>query len=389
MYITFFRPPQQNITQISFEDLFNNFNNIDLHTIPNNMLYTQYPRKITVWNPNFNPNKFEKIEQMLYALDTLHTPLWTLLNRESPREELYETFYIPKHSGGLRRIDAPKAELMDLFKIIQQIFENSLLFQAHDCAYAYVKQRTAHHALQEHQKNKSKWFLKLDIKNFFPSCTKEIILNAFNKVYPFAYLIKTTETAKTILTDIAELAVLNNQLPQGTPLSPLLTNIIMIPYDYKIQHTMFKFQNQRFIYTRYADDILISSKYNFNWQTVQNKIQELLTPFQIKTEKTRYGSAAGRNWNLGLMLNKDNQITIGHKRKEQFKVTLYKFLSDFAANRWWDKHDVQILIGQLSYYKQIEPNYFNNLVRKYEQKTNLIFNNCTKTILNTPVLEPT
>ena len=63
-----------------------------------------------------------------------------------------------------------------------------------------------------------------------------------------------------------------------------------------------------YVYTRYADDILISSKSNFNWQELVNTLKGVLQPqFTIKDEKTRYGSTAGRNWNLGLMVNKDNQ----------------------------------------------------------------------------------
>ena len=47
--------------------------------------------------------------------------------RAKERSELYETFYIPKKSGGLRRIDAPKAELMDALRRLKTIFEDESL----------------------------------------------------------------------------------------------------------------------------------------------------------------------------------------------------------------------------------------------------------------------
>ena len=50
--------------------------------------------------------------------------------RAKERSELYETFYIPKKSGGLRRIDAPKAELMDALRRLKTIFEDD--FHAKD-----------------------------------------------------------------------------------------------------------------------------------------------------------------------------------------------------------------------------------------------------------------
>ena len=43
--------------------------------------------------------------------------------RNKPREELYETFHIPKKSGGLRRIDAPCDELMKALRELKGIFE--------------------------------------------------------------------------------------------------------------------------------------------------------------------------------------------------------------------------------------------------------------------------
>ena len=45
-------------------------------------------------------------------------------------------------------------------------------------------------------------------------------------------------------------------------------------------------------------------------------------PFELNTSKTRYGSAAGANWNFGIMLNKDNQMTIGRKKKKQLESML-------------------------------------------------------------------
>ena len=61
-----------------------------------------------------------------------------------------------------------------------------------------------------------------------------------------------------------------------------------------------------YTYTRYADDILISKTIEFDWQEVVRQVQIILPPgLNIKSNKTRYGSSNGSNWNLGLMYNKD------------------------------------------------------------------------------------
>ena len=86
----------------------------------------------------------------------------------------------------------------------------------------------------------------------------------------------------------------------------------MIPVDFEIARTLREYNHQRFVYTRYADDFQISSKYSFSFTEIQDVIVSILknfeAPFTINSAKTRYGSSAGQNWNLGLMLNKDNEI---------------------------------------------------------------------------------
>ena len=55
---------------------------------------------------------------------------------ECDRESLYRTFYIPKKSGGLRRIDAPVDELMNALRNLKTIFENDFKAMYHTSAFA-------------------------------------------------------------------------------------------------------------------------------------------------------------------------------------------------------------------------------------------------------------
>jgi hypothetical protein len=376
MYVTFYKTkPQQ---QLSFNDLFDNFGTTNLNIIENPE--SSFPRKLTIWNPEFNYEQ-QPVRAMKDSVLRIMTPVYnTYAKFKEKPEDMYETFYIPKHSGGMRRIDAPNNELKETLRNIKHLFEYDLRFLAHDRAFAYVKQRSSKEALMEHQQNESKWFLKLDIKDFFPNCSKELILQTMTKVFPFNLLLNSPAYFQSLLV-IVELCMLNNGLPQGTPMSPTLTNLIMVPYDFELYKTFNDFEKQHFIYTRYADDILLSSKYDFDKEKVFNKVQEIIEPFKLKTEKTRYGSSAGRNWNLGLMLNKDNQITIGYKRKQRFKAAMFNFLKDFTEGRRWDRIDVEVLLGEYAYYKKIEPEYINYIAEKYGIKFNNDFKEAMRTIL--------
>lgn len=291
--------------------------------------------------------------------------------RAQERSTLYETFHIPKRSGGLRRIDAPKPELMNALRNLKTIFEEDFHALYHTSAFAYVKNRCTVDAVKRHQKNNSKWFGKLDLHDFFGSTTLDYVIKMFSMVFPFSEIVK-FPSGEAELRKALDLAFLNGGLPQGTPLSPLITNVMMIPVDYKLANAFRDFDKQRFIYTRYADDFIISSKVDFDVHRVEKLVVDTLhefgAPFTINESKTRYGSSAGRNWNLGVMLNKDNEITVGHKKKRQFQSMLYNYITDKRKGISWPREDVQTMQGLHSYYRMVEPETIDAIVKHTNEK---------------------
>ena len=317
-------------------------------------------------NTNYKPGYVNNyiIEAMQLLNGHLKRALTVLDNPASH----YTTFKIPKHSGGFREINAPDELLSDYIIEAKKILERDLQVLTHDAAFAYVKTRSPINALQRHQRNKSRWFLKLDIKKFFDNCTPEFIKEQLKQIHPFSYVYqKEPELFEETIDNLTKLCCLNNGLPQGTQISPLLTNLIMIPIDYKITRYLYKFDtNQRYIYTRYADDILISAKNNWNYQRTIMDIEEILegTPLELKKEKTRYGSSAGRNWNLGLMYTKENNITVGAKRKRYLKAGMHNY--ELHPDNF-DKESLQHLLGEISYLQSIEPEYNKDKVNRIKR----------------------
>ena len=291
--------------------------------------------------------------------------------RAQERSTLYETFHIPKKSGGLRRIDAPKPELMNALRNLKTIFEEDFHALYHTSAFAYVKNRCTVDAVKRHQKNNSKWFGKLDLHDFFGSTTLDYVIKMFSMVFPFSEIVK-FPNGEAELRKALDLAFLNGGLPQGTPLSPLITNVMMIPVDYKLANAFRDFDKQRFIYTRYADDFIISSKVDFDVHRVEKLVVDTLhefgAPFTINESKTRYGSSAGRNWNLGVMLNKDNEITVGHKKKRQFQSMLYNYITEKRKGISWPREDIQTMQGLHSYYRMVEPETIDAIVKHTNEK---------------------
>jgi len=305
---------------------------------------------------------------LLYLLeDKLNTPF----------TKEYIQFRIPKSSGGTRLIEAPTEELKTLQKDITNILQNYYKILPHNAAYAYTRGRCAYDALVTHQRNKARWFLKIDIKDFFPSITVELLKDKLPTIYPLNWL------SESYLDKLIDIATNNhNVLPQGSPLSPLLSNLIMVGFDLALSSKLRRFEYQTYTYTRYADDMLISCPYAFEFQKIVEVIEELFTefnlPFQISKHKLRYASAAGRNWNLGLMYNKDLKITVGTKRKKE----LHSLVNSFVVEYPWDIQTTQELIGKLGYLKNVEPDYYDTLIHKYESKYNVDIHSMFKDILN-------
>ncbi|MEX3713475.1 reverse transcriptase domain-containing protein [Cytobacillus horneckiae] len=281
----------------------------------------------------------------------------------------YSIFNIPKMTGGYREIKAPEDELKAFMKLVKIDLENIGVI-SHDSAFAYIANRDCKRAMQRHQRNKSNWFLKIDLERFFNNCSEEVISSQLKKVYPFSLMAQ--EDYDNFIVALCGLSCHENELPQGTPLSPILTNWIMISIDSQINKSLAEVSNQTFVYTRYADDLLISSKQPFRYEEIVDLIKDILeqeeTPFAINDSKTRYGSKAGKNWNLGIMYNKEHNLTVGHKRKRRIKTMLFQF---YQGHR--DREYALELNGELAYLKNIEPEYHDHLINFMSRKYRLNF----------------
>ena len=364
-YITIPVPPKT--YQISFEDMLNGVEK-NFFDQPNT-----YDTR-TTYRERIPKELLERINisEMVSILKKFTDAHRDLINTKD-KSVLYKHFTIPKRSGGLRPIDAPKDELMHALRELKYIFEKHLFASYHTCAFAYAKGRCPVLAVKRHQDNHSRWFLKLDFHNFFGSTTETFLFERITTLFPFSEIVTYADGEKA-LREVLSLCMLNGGLPQGTPMSPTLTNLMMIPIDHYIAKT-YRSHTPHLVYTRYADDMILSSDIFFNKDEISNGIIEILrkfnAPFTLNTAKTRFGSSAGRNWNLGVMLNKDNEITIGYQKKKRFKAMIFSLHNDYKANKLWSVEDIQVLAGIISYYRSIEKERIDEIIDSYDEKFNI------------------
>lgn len=377
-YITI--PVNQKIHQVSFDDILNGMNESVFERQMENTHDTR-----TVYRTRTPQRLLDTVDfdGMVVALQKFNEKYAALIAVKD-KSTLYRSFKIPKHSGGLRQINAPLDDLMVALRELKFLFEKRLYASYHTAAFAYVGGRSTIDAVKRHQHNKSRWFLKLDFHDFFGSSRPEFILAQLSTIFPFSEILL-REDGREALTKALSLCYLNGGLPQGTPISPMLTNLFMIPIDHYIAKTTREL-TPHLVYTRYADDIILSSDLSFDWRDVQGKILDIIgnkfrAPFTLNTSKTRYGSSSGRNWNLGVMLNSDNQITIGHAKKKIFKAMLFSFMNDEKNNHCWSLEDTQHLQGLISYYRMVEKDTIDAIIKSYSEKFNKDVDQTIKEVL--------
>ena len=234
---------------------------------------------------------------------------------ETDKNELFHSFKIPKASGGFRPIDEPLEPLMSELRRLTHFLKDSCGLLYHTSAFAYIEGRSIVENDMKHIKNKSNSYLKTDFSGFFPNTSIDFVMKMMSMIFPVSEICKDKTGYQELKKALSLNYKANGEMPQGSPLSPYLTNWIMIPIDFRIFNEL---TSRKIVYTRYADDMIISAEEEFPWQKTIDFIKEVLkefdAPYEIKKEKTHFGSVKGRNWCLGLMATKyqdEYRLTVG------------------------------------------------------------------------------
>ena len=306
------------------------------------------------------------VEEMINVLKRFNESHKNLF--EVKRETLYRHFSIPKKTGGLRPIDAPCDELQNALEELRLILTNKFGVLYHTAAFAYIPNRSTIQNDMKHLKNESNWYYKTDVSGFFPHTTLDFTMKMLSMIFPLSEVCK-IEEGYNELKKALSLGFLNGGLPQGTKLSPMLTNMISIPIDHKLFNEL---AHKRFVYTRYADDLHISCQQKFDPEKmtkyIQKTFKEFGAPWILKPEKTHYGSRKGKNFMLGLCINAENNLTVGYRAKKTFKAMTTNLIMDWKNGKSWPADEVQQYAGLLSYYKMVEKEYFEGLVDHFNNK---------------------
>ena len=161
------------------------------------------------------------------------------------KEYAYKTFLIPRRHGGERRIEAPGRSL----KYLQRLAHESLtrVYGPHPAVHGFRSGRSVVTNAENHVRRR--YVLNIDLEDFFPSITRKRIYGRL-VVEPYSFNPSVANAIAALCTN----AYL--QLPQGSPSSPVLANIVAAGLDSELAYLC---GSLGCWYTRYADDITIST----------------------------------------------------------------------------------------------------------------------------------
>lgn len=285
---------------------------------------------------------------------TSSIPEAKLLSLSATASRRYKVYTIPKRTGGDRLIEHPSREL----KAIQRWIVHTLIdrFPVHEDATAYRKGTGIRANAERHRQ--TKYTNRYDFKNFFPSFSRDRVLQYVSSLSQNLGI----ELTPRDLEFVANIVCRNGRLTIGAPSSPAITNAMMFEFDQRMHEVCLQ---RGLVYTRYADDIFVSSYepeklVDIEKHILRSKRGIAHLRLTLNQQKTAYLSKKYRRTITGVVITPQHTLSIGRERKREIKALIYQW-----ANGKIDPEKYYYLRGLFAFAIDIEPQFEKRLVQKY------------------------
>ncbi len=283
---------------------------------------------------------------------TLNSPASTITH--------YTRFKISKKTGEERNISAPCPNLKSAQRwILDNILEK---LEVHSAAHGFCKKRSTVTNAKPHVG--ADIIVKIDLQNFFQSISYQRVKGLFRELgysetaANIFGLICTAFEIEEIERDgkINYIASGNRHLPQGSPASPAISNLICRHLDSQIAIAA---KNLGFCYTRYGDDLTFSGDGEAP-RRISNLMKEIkfiiwADGFSINHNKTQILGRSVQQQVTGIVVN--TQLNISKKTLKAFRATLYQIEQEGLSGKKWGNSTnlIAAITGFTNYVSMVNP----------------------------------
>jgi 5S rRNA maturation endonuclease (ribonuclease M5) len=239
-----------------------------------------------------------------------------------PDEEKYRQFKVPKSGGGERQIKAPCQQLKflqsGLSDLLQKCFEEAYGKNKYGRSLSHGFRKEHSIVTNASRHIRKRYVFNIDLKDFFPSIN-------FGRVRGFFIKSRDFQLDPKVATVIAQIVCHENECPQGSPVSPVISNLIGHILDV---HLVKLAKETGCTYSRYADDITFSTnEKNFPTRIALQSGNHAWYPseelksiversrFEINFSKVSMQYRNSRQMTTGLVVNKKVNIPSPYYRQ--------------------------------------------------------------------------
>jgi len=268
----------------------------------------------------------QSIAEVREHLDELLPVLRSKLLSSSYRPGMIRRVWIPKPGGGQRGLGIPNVADRLVAQAVHQVLSPHFEPTFHGSSHGFRPGRSCHTAIAEakqHLRAGYRWLVDLDLEKFFDRVHQQRLLAKLEQRVDDRRLIQLVRRmlkAKVVMPDGVVVST-DEGVPQGGPLSPLLSNIVLDELDRELER-----RNHRFV--RYADDCNIYVRSERAGQRVMSSIRRFIERrlrLKVNADKSAVARPEERHF-VGFRLRWDPE-------EEDVEVLLSARSRDRAAKR--------------------------------------------------------
>ncbi len=306
-------------------------------------------------------------------------------HRRVSKKSHYHIFEIPKKSGGKRKISAPKSQL----KSFQQWILDNILnkISVGEMVHGFTSKKSIVTNAEPHLDKDI--IINIDLKDFFPSISYKRVKGLFSRLgyseqlsTVFALVCTQAHTEEVLLDGVKYFVHKGERfLPQGSPASPAISNIIAYKLDKRLQGLA---QKLGFVYTRYADDLTFST-HDTNEQNINKLlyfVRQVINDenFTIHPDKLHIMRRKHQQKVTGIVVNE--KLNVERQKLRKFRALLHNIEVNGWQNKTWGKafHLINAIEGYINFVNMVNP----SKAMAFKEKLNTIIAKHGKPVVEIP-----